>query len=84
VLVGLAILARVATRLGFSPIPLYLIGGLWFGKGGLLPLGLSQSFIQTGAEIGVLLLLFMLGLEYSGEELRNNLRAGAVAGAAVE
>jgi CPA2 family monovalent cation:H+ antiporter-2 len=35
----------------------------------------------VGAEIGVLLLLFMLGLEYSGEELKANLHAVLPAGA---
>jgi len=74
--VGLAILARVANRHGFSAIPLYLIAGLAFGNGGLAPLNFSQSFIHGGAQIGVLLLLFMLGLEYSGEELKRNLRGG--------
>ena len=73
-IVGLAVLARLATRLGFSSIPLYLIAGLAFGKGGLAPLHLSEHFIRIGAEIGVLLLLFMLGLEYSGDELGKNLR----------
>jgi hypothetical protein len=38
VVVGLAILARLASRWGFSTIPLYLIAGLGFGNGGLLPL----------------------------------------------
>jgi hypothetical protein len=33
---GLAILARLASRQGVSPIPLYLLGGLAFGNGGLL------------------------------------------------
>jgi len=80
-IVGLAVLARVAIRFGFSAIPLYLLAGLAFGKGGLAPLDVSQSFINTGAEIGVLLLLFMLGVEYTGEELRANLRTGLPAGA---
>ncbi len=80
-IVGLAILARVASRLGFSAIPLYLIAGLAFGKGGLLPLGFSEHFIEIGGEIGVLLLLFMLGLEYTGTELSKNLRTGLPAGA---
>ncbi len=76
VAIGLAVLARLASRWGFSSISLYLIGGLAFGKGGVVPLDLSRSFIQVGAEIGVLLLLFMLGLEYSGEQLKRNLRSG--------
>src|SRR5437899_2997700 len=78
--VGLAVLARIASRWGFSAIPLYLLAGLAFGKGGLAPLNVSAIFIHIGAEIGVLLLLFMLGLEYTGEELRQNLRAGFPAG----
>jgi CPA2 family monovalent cation:H+ antiporter-2 len=81
-IIGLAALARLAKRWGFSVIPLYLVAGLAFGKGGLAPLELSESFIATGAEIGVVLLLFMLGLEYSGQELKKNLRLGLSAGIA--
>jgi CPA2 family monovalent cation:H+ antiporter-2 len=80
--IGLALLARVAHRLGFSAIPLYLLGGLAFGNGGLLPLRFSEEFIHVGAEVGVILLLFMLGLEYTGDELRTNLRTGFAAGLA--
>jgi predicted Kef-type K+ transport protein len=79
-IVGLAILARLANRLGFSATPLYLAAGLAFGNGGLAPLDVSEDFIRVGAEIGVLLLLFMLGLEYTGEELKRNLRLGLPAG----
>lgn len=79
-LVGLAVLARIASRWGISSIPLYLLGGLAFGRGGLAPLDLSHDFIGTGAEIGVLLLLFMLGLEYSGDQLGDSLRTGIPSG----
>src|SRR4051794_3743504 len=79
-IVGLALLARIASRWSVSAIPLYLLAGLAFGKGGLAPLNLSQNFISVGAEMGVLLLLFMLGLEYSGQELRANLRMGLPGG----
>src|ERR1700687_2830531 len=75
IVVSLAILARIASRWGFSAIPLYLLAGLAFGKGGLAPLNLSVGFTHIGAEIGVLLLLYMLGLEYSGAELVANLRS---------
>ncbi|MBZ5600800.1 MAG: cation:proton antiporter [Acidobacteriia bacterium] len=78
VIIGLAILARIATRGGFSAIPVYLLAGLAFGKGGLAPIDFSQEFIRIGAEIGVLLLLFMLGLEYTGAELKENLRGGTL------
>jgi CPA2 family monovalent cation:H+ antiporter-2 len=80
ILVGLAVLARLASRWGFSAIPLYLLAGLAFGNGGLAPLKLSEGFVRIGAEIGVLLLLFMLGLEYTGDELRSSLRTGFKAG----
>lgn len=82
VVLGLAVLARVASRWGFSAIPFYLLGGLAFGNGGLAPLNVSAGFIHIGAEIGVLLLLFMLGLEYTGEQLRENLRGDLPAGLA--
>jgi len=78
--IGLALLARLASRWGFSAIPLYLLAGLSFGNGGLLPLNFSEDFIHVGAEIGVLLLLFMLGLEYTGMELKDSLRRGLPAG----
>jgi len=78
----LALVARLANRWSISAIPLYLVLGLCFGNGGLAPLNLSKDFTSTGAEIGVLLLLFMLGLEFTGEELRENLRKGSLAGVA--
>ncbi len=58
------------------------LGGvvLGLGKGGLLPLVTAQEFIQAGAEIGVILLLLLLGLEYSAGELAGSLRAAAPAG----
>ena len=77
---GLALLALVATAIGLSPIPLYLVGGLTVGEGGLIPLVTSEDFIATGADLGVILLLLMLGLEYTPAELRGALRSGAPAG----
>ncbi|MEU3184101.1 cation:proton antiporter [Streptomyces sp. NPDC006923] len=74
VILGLGILGRLAGRVGFSAIPLYLLAGLAFGHGGLLPLNASEEFIATGAEIGVILLLLLLGLEYSASELVSNLK----------
>jgi CPA2 family monovalent cation:H+ antiporter-2 len=80
-LFALGMLGRLGRRIGLSPIPLYLLAGLAFGRGGLVPLSASEEFIQVGAEIGVVLLLVMLGLEYSAGELVSNLRSGAPAGA---
>jgi monovalent cation:H+ antiporter-2, CPA2 family len=76
----LAILARLAQRFGFSPIPLYLLAGLAFGQGGVIPLVTADDFIEAGAEIGLILLLFSLGLEYSASELLESLRSTAVIG----
>jgi monovalent cation:H+ antiporter-2, CPA2 family len=80
VIAGLGILARLAKRSGISAIPFYLLAGLAFGKGGLAPLSVSESFTRVGSEIGVLLLLFIIGLEYTGEELSRNLQAGFASG----
>lgn len=80
IIAGLAILARLARRYGISAIPLYLLAGLAFGEGGLAPLHVSEQFTGIGSKIGVLLLLFMLGLEYTGEELSRTLKAGLAAG----
>ncbi|TXJ06290.1 MAG: cation:proton antiporter [Aeromicrobium sp.] len=74
VIFGLSLLGRFALRIGFSPIPLYLLAGLMFGVGGMLPLSASDEFISIGAEVGVILLLLMLGLEFSADELVTNLR----------
>jgi CPA2 family monovalent cation:H+ antiporter-2 len=80
ILLALALLGRAGRRIGLSPIPLYLLAGLAFGNGGLIPLSASEGFIEVGAEIGVVLLLVMLGLEYSASELVSNVRAAAPAG----
>lgn len=76
----LSLLGRVAVRFGFSPIPLYLLAGLAVGQGGIIPLDASSEFFEVGSQIGVILLLAMLGLEYSAEELVKNLRLARVAG----
>lgn len=82
VILGLAVLARGASRAGLSPIPLYLLAGLAFGEGGLLPLVTAEEFIEVGAEIGVILLLLMLGLDFTARELTDAVRTMAPAGAA--
>lgn len=80
VALGLSVLARLAGRLGITAIPLYLLAGLAVGEGGIAPLDVSADFIQLAGEIGVLLLLLTLGLEYSGDELRHGLRTGILPG----
>jgi CPA2 family monovalent cation:H+ antiporter-2 len=80
ILFSLGILGRIARRLAIPAILLYLVAGLFFGQGGVLSLSASHDFIQTAADIGVILLLVMLGLEYSASELRSSLRAQAPIG----
>jgi CPA2 family monovalent cation:H+ antiporter-2 len=80
VAVGLAALAALAQRLGIPAIPLYLVAGLLLGEGGVVSLDVSANFISVTAQIGVLLLLFVLGLEYSAEQLVAGARTGASAG----
>lgn len=77
---GLGVLGRLAGKIGLSPIPLYLLGGLAFGTGGLVPLTDIGSFTQIASEIGVVLLLLTLGLEYSANELFTGLRQSWMAG----
>ncbi|MDQ3306568.1 MAG: cation:proton antiporter, partial [Actinomycetota bacterium] len=81
VVLALAVLARLADRVGLSPIPFYLVAGLLAGDGGLIELNLSQDLVDIGSEVGVVLLLLTLGLEYTSEELGANLRVGLAAGA---
>jgi len=73
-------LGRLATWLGLSPIPFYLLLGLCFGQGGAVQLGASIEFIQAGSEIGIVLLLALLGLEYTAAELIGGLRTSRRAG----
>jgi CPA2 family monovalent cation:H+ antiporter-2 len=82
VIVGLAVLSRLAGALGIPTVPLYLTAGLAFGKGGILPLVTAESFVEVGAEIGLILLLFMLGLEYTAAELLSTLKSQRPVGAA--
>lgn len=77
---ALGVLGRLAGRIGMSPIPLYLIGGLCFGEGGFIQLGDIGDFSHLASEIGVVLLLLLLGLEYTASELVTGLRRSWFAG----
>jgi CPA2 family monovalent cation:H+ antiporter-2 len=80
IVLGLAVLARLSDRVGVSPVPAYLLAGLLFGDGGIASPRLSADFVDLAAEIGVVLLLLTLGLEYSAEELAEGTRSGWRAG----
>ena len=78
VLLLLGILGRLAARIGMSPVPLYLLGGLMIGMGGLVfsgvdasgdlhsPVGAIDEFSTLAAEIGVVLLLLTLASMFHG------------------
>jgi CPA2 family monovalent cation:H+ antiporter-2 len=80
VLLGLSLLSRLANRIGLSAIPLYLLAGLTLGSGGVMPLEAGAEFFKFGSELGVILLLVMLGLEFSPTELATSLRRSRMAG----
>jgi CPA2 family monovalent cation:H+ antiporter-2 len=69
VLLVLSLLSRFASAFRQSAIPFYMTLGLFLGIGGVIPLTESQEFFEIGSEIGVVLLLLMIGLEYSPKEL---------------
>ncbi len=79
-ILGLALLSRLAGRFGLTAVPLFLLAGLAMGEGGVIQLDVTLEFFEIAAEIGVLLLLFALGLEYSESELRSGLRSGVAPG----
>lgn len=80
ILLVLALLANLSTHLGLSPIPLFLLTGLVLGEGGLHNLGASMGFIEAAGELGVLLLLLLLGLEFSATEFTTSMRRHAPSG----
>ena len=80
VILGLAVLARIAARFDLPTVPLYLLAGLAFGEGGILPLVTTRGFVETGAEIGLILVLFVLGLEHSSKDLLATARSSVTPG----
>ncbi len=76
----LAVLGRVAARIGIPSVPLYLLAGLVMGEGGLFKVEAGEEFLAVGSQIGVVLLLLLLGLEYSPIDLKNGLKTSWRAG----
>src|SRR5215469_14645017 len=63
ILLGAAVLSvPIARRLGLSAIVAYLIAGIIIGPHGLAAFGTPQSIIPI-SELGVVMLLFLIGLE---------------------
>ncbi|SDE54657.1 cation:proton antiporter [Glycomyces harbinensis] len=75
ILVGaLGLLGAIAGKFGISAIPFYLLAGLAFGHGGIYEMQAITGFLDVGAEVGVVLLLFTLGLEYTPRELLGTMK----------
>ncbi len=80
VLLVLALLGRFAAKIGIPSVPLYLLAGLVMGEGGFIPVSAGEDFLAVGAQIGVVLLLLLLGLEYSPADLQVGLKTSWKAG----
>jgi len=76
----LAGLGRLAARIGIPSVPLYLLAGLAMGTGSVFPVDAGAEFLAVGAQIGVVLLLLLLGLEYSPVDLKDGVRTSWRAG----
>ncbi|WP_101295051.1 cation:proton antiporter [Halegenticoccus soli] len=85
-LAAIAAAGAVASRVGLSVIPLYVVGGVLVGPSVLGSVDLPPfsavphvsaaaiDYITLLAEIGIVLLLFFLGLEFSLDRLLENRR----------
>ena len=79
VVLGMAVLARLASRWGITAIPFYLLAGLAVGEGGAIPRRERGLHLPCGRHRRAPALL-TLGLEYTPQELRSGLRTGIVPG----
>ncbi len=77
---ALGVLGAIAWRGGLSPVPLFLLAGLFVGNGGVLPAESAGPFLDAAASLGVVLLLLVLGLEFSAAEFTLALRRHAPSG----
>ena len=63
----------LAARLDLSPIPFYILAGIGLNEFVLgatgLPAVSASEFVAVGAELGIVFLLFFLGLEFNLERL---------------
>ncbi len=67
-LVAGALIAYLCHRLGLVPIVGFLLAGVIIGPHGLA-LVMDQDIVDSAAEMGVILLLFTIGIEFSLEKL---------------
>jgi CPA2 family monovalent cation:H+ antiporter-2 len=74
----------LAVRSGLSPIPFYILAGIGLNEFVLGSVGLpavaAGEFVTVGAELGIVFLLFFLGLEFNVDRLVADGRRIGVAG----
>jgi CPA2 family monovalent cation:H+ antiporter-2 len=73
ILLVLSLLHRLARALKQSAIPFFMTAGLFLGHGGIFPVTEANPFLELGSELGVVILLLSIGLEYSPKELFRSL-----------
>ncbi len=78
ILLGAA--GAVALRVGLSTAPLFLLAGLLVAEGGPIDLTSARPFLDAAANVGVVLLLLALGLEFSTEEFSSSMKKHAPSG----
>jgi len=79
---AIGIVGGLAARAGLSPIPWYIVAGIVLNEFVLGRVGLpavsAGEFVTVGAELGIVFLLFFLGLEFNLDRLlADRLRIGA-------
>lgn len=79
-LLVLGALGAVAWRISLSAVPLFLLAGLFLGEGGVVSIPTAAPFLEAAANIGVVLLLLALGLEFSAAEFTSAIRRHAPSG----
>lgn len=79
-LLVLGALGAVAWRMSLSAVPLFLLVGLFVGEGGVVSVPAAAPFLEAAANIGVVLLLLALGLEFSAAEFTSAIRRHAPSG----
>lgn len=81
---ALALVGAVANRINQSVIPFYILVGMALGQFVLgrteAPFVTESEFVTLGAEIGIVLLLFFLGLEFNLDRLLAKRREIGTAG----
>ncbi len=81
---ALAAVGLLTQRLSISPIPFYILVGIVLNQSVLGAVGwpvVSESaFVSVGAELGIVFLLFFLGLEFSIDRLTGDISRIGTAG----